>query len=84
MSLQELREGVCQIIEAVTEIRVTKELLNLDLDMAGINSIIFVQIIVSIEEKYCVELDDSLLDYAQYKNLMFFIERIVTKLVEIA
>ena len=80
MLAEELRQGILDIIEATTKIKITETLLNMELDMAGVNSIKFVQIIVDIEERYNIELDDSLLDYTQFASLQSFIVCIVHRL----
>lgn len=77
MTIEQLRQELFIVIETVTEIEITDTLYRMELDMAGINSIKFVQIIVDIEERYDLEFDDSLLDYIQFKNLQSFIEYII-------
>lgn len=67
---------IIKIIENVAGINITENMLDIDFEMIGINSLMFVQIIVDIEEYYKIELDDSFLDITQYDTLKSLIDNI--------
>jgi len=81
MSKEMLENGITKIIENIIGIEIGESQLYMELELTGINSIKFIQIIVDIEEKYKVEFDDDLLlDYTSFKTLNAFFISIVQKL----
>ena len=67
---------IIKIIENVAGMNITENMLDIDFEMIGINSLMFVQIIVDIEKYYKIELDDSFLDITQYDTLKSLIDSI--------
>ncbi len=50
--------------------------LNDDLGALGVNSLIFIKIVVAIEEEFSFEFDDENLDYNNFKTLNSIVEYI--------
>ena len=71
-----IKRELIKIIENVAGINITENMLDVDFEMVGINSLMFIQIIVNIEKYYKIEIDDTFLDITQYETLRSLIDSI--------
>lgn len=77
-----IKLDIIKIIKNVSGINITENILDIDFEMIGINSLMLVQIIVDIEKYYKIELDDSFLDITQYETLKSLIDSITAVILK--
>ncbi len=71
MEIETIKNIIYGIIKEILEIDDVKQYINADgtfLDI-GLNSINYIKVVVSIEEKFGIEFDDELLDFEQFTSI---------------
>lgn len=71
MKREEIESRLMKIIELNEDMPIPKEEIGMDMDIAekGVNSLIFIKLIVILETEFEVEFDDSELDITKYRTL---------------
>ena len=72
---------LCRYLENVTEDEIQNNENNLL--RLGINSIVFIKLVVEIEKEFDIEFDDEMLDYTQFNSLGMlcaYVEKCLDKL----
>lgn len=75
-----MKDDIFSIIQSITGVNLPDEPYDIEMEVAGIDSISFIQIIIEVEEKYNVEFDDESLYYGDYPDIRSFFELIESKL----
>lgn len=78
----QLTKKILEIMEEKTGMKELSENINFELELkdAGINSISFINIVVSIEIEFGFEFGDSDLDYKKYSTLKSLVTYVESKL----